>query len=298
MTKRKLALFVAMSGILASCVGRSPEAADEMIRVGSHRLEMHREGRGRPVVVIDAGLADGMDKLRPLSDRIARVTQVVTYNRAGYGRSEAGPLPRDAVREADELKAMLDAASVPAPYVLVGHSLGALNVQVFAARHPEAVAGIVLLDPPPLSFILGLEYRDLGAMAERMTAEWQAVADSAALSPRPEEAARAAFFGAIASEHREMFLGSARAAAAISTFGTKPLVVMAAGRPNPAFGPIADEYQMYWIDQSRTLAAKSTQGRFVLADSSSHYLYVDAPDLVEKSILSLVLEARVPRGTR
>ena len=81
----------------------------------------------------------------------------------------------------------------------------------------------------------GKEYGDLGAMAERMTAEWQAIADSAAKSSRcPETKRESAFFRMIASEHREMFGETARLVGGISTFGDIPLVVMAAGKPNPA----------------------------------------------------------------
>ena len=65
----------------------------------------------------------------------------------------------------------------------------------------------------------------------------------------------------IASEHRELFGKSARLVSAISTFGDKPLLVIAAGRPNPAFGDVAEEYQRYWIEQSRALSLKSASGR-------------------------------------
>jgi pimeloyl-ACP methyl ester carboxylesterase len=263
-----------------------------MISIGSHRLQIHSEGKGTPAVVIDAGLADQFEKLRPLQERIARTTRVITYNRAGYGQSEPGPLPRHGGREAEELKALLEQASVPGPYVLVGHSLGALNVQVFASKYPDAVAGMVLLDPPPRSFILGQEYGDLGVIADKMTAEWQAIADSAAQSADIQEKAKSAFFRMIASEHREMFGETARLVAAISTFGDMPLVVLAAGKPNPAFGDVAAPFQRYWVEQSRTLADKSKQGQFILAEEASHFLYLDAPELVAESILSVILEAR------
>jgi len=253
---------------------------------------MHLEGKGAPPVVIDAGITDQLDKLRPLQERIAQVTQVITYNRAGYGQSEPGPLPRHSGREAEELKALLEKASVPGPYVLVGHSLGALNVQVFASKYPEDVAGMVLLDPPPLSFLLGQEYKDLIGMAERMTAEWQAIADSTAKSTDAQEQARSSFFQMIASEHREMFGETARMVDAVSTFGGMPLVVLAAGKPNPAFGEVAEEYQRYWVGQSRALASKSTNGKFILAEGASHYLYLDVPELVAQNILSVVNEVR------
>ena len=284
---RKLAILFATGAILASCVREGSQPSDQMISIGSHRLQIRREGKGVPAVVIDAGIADQLDKLRPLQDRIARVTQVITYNRAGYGQSEPGPLPRDGAREAEELKVLLEQAFVPGPYVLVGHSLGALNVMVFASKYPKDVAGMVLLDPPPLSFALGKEYRDLGAMAQRMTAEWQAIADSASKSVDAQDRARSAFFLMIASEHRGMG-ETARLVDAISTFGDMPLIVVAAGKPNPAFGPIAEEFQRYWAEQSRALTGKSTKGKFILAEESSHFLYLDVPELVEESILSVV----------
>jgi len=262
--------------------------------VGLHRLEVRIAGRGSPAVVIDSGLGDTLDRLIPLQDRLAEATAVVTYNRAGYGSSEAGPLPRDSGREAEELKALLEGAGVAGPFVLVGHSLGGLNVQVFASRYPEDVAGIVLLDPPPLSFIRGEEYPGLVEMAERMTAEWQAIADSNARSSTPQEQTRAKFFEMIASEHREMFTESARMVSAISSFGDTPMLVMAAGRPNPAFGRIAGEYQEYWIRQSRMLTKRSPSATFVLAEDSSHHLYEDAPNLVVDGILSVVSKARTP----
>ena len=289
---RNLAALLGACLTLGVCVRESHALSDRMVDIGSHRLQIHQEGDGAPAVVIDAGLADQLEKLKPLQERLAGVTLVVTYNRAGYGQSEPGPLPRDGGREAEELKALLEKASIPEPYVLVGHSLGALNVQMFAARHPKAVAGMVLLDPPPLSFILGQEWEGLRGMAERMTTEWQAIADSAPRSTDAQEKAKATFFRMIASEHREMFGQTARLVSAVATFGDKPLVVIASGKPNPAFGEAAEKFQQYWIEQNRALSGKSTHGKFILAHGSSHFLYVDVPELVAESVLSIVQEAR------
>jgi len=253
---------------------------------------MHLAGKGVPSVVLDAGITDQLDKLRPLQERIAQVTQVISYNRAGYGQSEPGPLPRHSGREAEELKALLEKASVPAPYLLVGHSLGGLNMQVFASKYPDDVAGMVLLDPPPLSFLQGQDFKDLRVMAEKMTAEWQSIADSSAKSTAAREKAKSFFFQMIASEHREMFGESARMVDAVSTFGDIPLVVLAAGKPNPAFGEVAEEYQRYWIEQSRALTKKSKKGKFILVEEATHYLYLDAPEIVAQNILSVVYQVR------
>jgi hypothetical protein len=68
--------------------------------------------------------------------------------------------------------------------------------------------------------------------------------------------------------------------------------VIASGKPNPAFGEAAEKFQQYWIEQNRALSGKSTHGKFILAHGSSHFLYVDVPELVAESVLSIVQEAR------
>jgi pimeloyl-ACP methyl ester carboxylesterase len=73
--------------------------------------------------------------------------RVVSYDRAGLGWSELGPMPRTADRIVDELHALLERASILPPYVLVGHSFGGLTMPLFAARFPDDVAGMVLVDP-------------------------------------------------------------------------------------------------------------------------------------------------------
>lgn len=85
-----------------------------------------------------------------------------------------------------------------------------------------------------------------------------------------------------------MFGESARLVADILSFGDTPLVVITAGKPNPRFGDGAEAYQRYWIEQSRALCQKSSSARFVLAGNSTHYLYLDVPDLVVEDILSVV----------
>jgi pimeloyl-ACP methyl ester carboxylesterase len=75
------------------------------------------------------------------------VTRTCAYDRAGFGRSEAGPLPRTASRIAGALDVLLTAADVPPPWVLVGHSYGGLVLRLLAARQRDKVAGMVLIEP-------------------------------------------------------------------------------------------------------------------------------------------------------
>jgi pimeloyl-ACP methyl ester carboxylesterase len=84
---------------------------------------------------------------------VAGVTRVCGYDRPDAPASHSDPTPiRTAQEVVDDLRALLAAAGEPGPYVLVGHSLGGLYVQLFAYRHPDEVAGLVLVDPTPEGF--------------------------------------------------------------------------------------------------------------------------------------------------
>jgi pimeloyl-ACP methyl ester carboxylesterase len=115
--------------------------------VAGRRLLLHRSGSGNPSVVLLPGAgAVGLDYLN-VQERAARLTTSVVYDRAGTGWSEDAELPRTAAEATSELRELLRAANVPAPYLLVGHSLGGLYARLYATRFPAEVAGLVLLDP-------------------------------------------------------------------------------------------------------------------------------------------------------
>jgi pimeloyl-ACP methyl ester carboxylesterase len=118
-----------------------------LVSVGTHRIHIRCDGDGAPAVIFDAALGGSSLSWSLVQPSIARVARACSYDRAGFGWSEAGPLPRTAGRIADELHALLRAASVPPPYVLVGHSYGGLVIRVFTARHPDEIAGLVLVEP-------------------------------------------------------------------------------------------------------------------------------------------------------
>ena len=221
---------------------------------------------------------------RTFQTQVAEITRVCTYDRAGYGSSEPGPLPRTSQRAAEELQQLLKKAHVEGPYVLVGHSLGGLNMQVFADRYPDLVAGLILLDPAPLPFISGQAFPDLYRMLEQQTAELQSTVEAMRQSKDTEAQAKVNYLEAVASENAELISESASQVAAIESFGDIPLIVIGSGKPNPAFGAEAKAFQQFWIEQNLKLAIKSTNGKFGLVPESSHYLHEDAPEVVLDAI--------------
>lgn len=105
-------------------------------------------GDGGPTVVLDAALAGTSLSWYAVQPEVAAFTRVASYDRAGFGWSEPTSAPRDVGILAEELFRALAAAELSPPYVLVGHSYGGWTALLLAARHPEAVAGLVLVDVP------------------------------------------------------------------------------------------------------------------------------------------------------
>lgn len=124
-----------------------PAAPGKRVRVGDVEWYIRVQGTGGPVVVIETGLSALSAEWWTIQDELAQTCTVITYDRAGYGWSDASPHPRTSGQIAAELRGLLDALGVPGPYVLVGHSQGGLYVQHFARAYPDQVAGVVLLDP-------------------------------------------------------------------------------------------------------------------------------------------------------
>jgi pimeloyl-ACP methyl ester carboxylesterase len=130
----------------ASAVARA--GAGNMIDVGGHRLYIECTGSGGPAVILQAGLGASSSSWAGIAPVVAATTTVCAYDRAGHGRSdEAGP--QDGIALATDLHTLLERAGVPGPYVLAAHSSGGPYVRAYAARYPDQLAGMVLLDSQP-----------------------------------------------------------------------------------------------------------------------------------------------------
>jgi pimeloyl-ACP methyl ester carboxylesterase len=110
------------------------------------RLNLYCTGHGSRTVVFDAGHQDWAPAWAVVQPEVALWTRACSYDRAGAGLSDAGPIPRTSVRIADELHAVLHKVGVPGPYIWVGHAFGGINVRTFAYRYMPEVAGLVLID--------------------------------------------------------------------------------------------------------------------------------------------------------
>jgi pimeloyl-ACP methyl ester carboxylesterase len=114
------------------------------------RLNLYCMGRGSPTVVFDSGWEDWAPAWAVVQPRVATWTRACSYDRAGAGFSDPGPMPRTSMRIADELHGALHNAGAAGPYILVGHAFGGDNVRAFADRYMPEVAGMVLVEADPM----------------------------------------------------------------------------------------------------------------------------------------------------
>jgi pimeloyl-ACP methyl ester carboxylesterase len=128
------------SDMLYSRPGQMASAAD------GARLSFYCLGTGSPTVVLESGWGDWAPAWSIVQPKIAQFTRVCSYDRAGSGFSDPGPLPRTSARIAGELHDALRAAGIAGPYVLVGHAFGGDHVRAFADLFMQDVAGMVLVE--------------------------------------------------------------------------------------------------------------------------------------------------------
>lgn len=141
---------------IREALDRRGVAPGRLVDVGGHRLHLRCAGSGTPTVLLESALGETGGYWGWISAAVSRDTTVCTYDRAGRGWSEPASGEQDGVAVATDLHTLLARATVPGPFVLVGHSSGAQYIRIFAGRYPEQVAGMVLLDGQPAEAFEGL----------------------------------------------------------------------------------------------------------------------------------------------
>jgi pimeloyl-ACP methyl ester carboxylesterase len=212
--------------------------------VGGHRLHLQCTGVGTPTVVLESGLGGNSALWTRIAGGTAATTRVCTYDRAGTGWSEDASRPQDSNAVAADLHELLAVSGESGPYVLVGHSTGGVYAMTFAAAHPEQVAGMVLLDSTsPRQFTIVPEYASQYPMMQRLYGIAPSLLRIGAGRVIP--GLSATDIPGVEGEQAEAFLSSPRSARAareevstfrrsfaqaqaLTTLGSKPLVVVSA----------------------------------------------------------------------
>ena len=238
---------------------------------------------GRPTVIFESGLGGDAGQWSDVIHALDGSVRACAYDRAGDGQSPAAAVGRTTADQVADLRALLAAAKVEPPYVLVGYSLGGWNVMVHADRHTADVMGAVMVDVRPPS----ASRRWLEALPPASATE------SEAIRMAREESTT---FDTDPSLNPEgLRLGdSAAEATRTAGFGAKPLVVLAAADTSaiaegfePALGRTLVDI---WWDGQAELASRSTAGRLVKVEHATHELPGEQPQAVADAILEVLAD--------
>ena len=231
------------------------------VAIGDRSLWLECTGEGSPTIVLESGLGGDHRTWDRVAPELSATARVCVYDRAGIADSDPAPGTRTAADAVDDLRALLDAAGIAPPYVLVGFSYGGIVTQLHASMYPDDVAGIVLIESNhPL---------EAAQFAEHLTPE-QVELDREMALGNPEGL--------------DVFAGMDEAAAA-GPLPDVPLVVVTAGISEgwpPGWD--AEALDALRAAQQADLATFTSQGTQVIAESSRHHVPSEEPATIVRAI--------------
>jgi pimeloyl-ACP methyl ester carboxylesterase len=232
-----------------------------------------------PTVVFEGGLADDARGWHGVMSRLASTDRGCAYDRAGTGRSEPAPAPRTTEDQVEDLAKLLKAADIRQPIILVAWSLGGWNAMVYADRHPDDVAGLVLIDVrPPTASARWLA--DLPA---------ETAGESEALAGNRDEFTTFELDPSLNPEGLDLRASSAQAAAA--KYGGRPVTFLWAKNTADAWEGLEPELaarlDRVLLDMRAEMEVQVAGATSIVVDAS-HDIAVDNPDAVIEAIRSLL----------
>ncbi|WP_104655786.1 alpha/beta fold hydrolase [Ralstonia insidiosa] len=276
-------------------------APGQRVLIGDRHLHLYCTGQGAPTLVLEAGMAGWSQDWAWVQDGLAAGGRVCSYDRAGYGWSDAAPAPRLGMQAVDDLRRALLAAGEAPPWLLAGHSMGGLLVGMHARAYPADVAGLAFIDavgrdyaaqfPPdryarfrkdlgrllalsdtlaPLG-VLRLVNQPASLIAQRLPDAQRASAVDWSFSARHYRTLRDenAGFDAVLEQAR-----------ALPALPPVPTVVLSSAVMRDFPAGLEDEtMHSAWQGNQQSIAREAGVSPEVLA-GSGHYLHVDQPDRV------------------
>lgn len=271
--------------LLSAPVAAAPFDAPVTLEDG-RVINLWCDGRRGPVIIFDSGWSADSRAWTRVMAQLSGKYRVCAQDRAGQGKSSPGPMPRDGEAVARDLHAALTRGSVPKPWVLVGHSLGGLNMRHFVRLFPEDVAGLVLVDPTtptgPGAFG-GQIHRAKGCVESLQTGVIPPDRPELARCKGEDKEKALAKWEARLSEVRSIGKSTSEGLKAQGPGSlTIPLIVLRPGDPSKL--PPGTQF----IDPQANL---STKGEARLIAGSGHMMMFDRPDAIVTAVKDVLAAA-------
>jgi pimeloyl-ACP methyl ester carboxylesterase len=259
----------------------STPKTEKMIDVGGRKLDCCVYGSGSPAVVLASGLDAPQAYWNSVVPDLAAKTTVVTYDRAGVGKSEIGALPAHGEQSAKDLRVLLDKLGVPGPYILVGHSYGGMVARLFASIYPTAMGGLILEETQHEDVLREMRKivkgKDLEVYEQLMSGMFRTPEN-----PKTE------------TDYRETTKEQLRK--------SKPLpqipyvILVSAGRAKAMKPPFSDEavegFEKMDAALNEKLAALIPGGRQVVVEGTGHDIHMEKPEVLIAPVVEMINKLR------
>lgn len=274
--------------LMASPATPKSSIPGRLVDIGGHRLHIYCVGEGVPSIIFDSGVGGFSLEWSRVQNVLARRTRVCSYDRAGYGWSDLGPLPRTSERITRELHTLLERAGVAGPYIIAGHSFGGYNAQLFARNYPDQTAGLVLIDSSHPEQIERLPGPEPGTVKRVRPGSNSYVVSWFFPHPNfPDENALMAQRIMQSWQHKmtwreemTVFSVSAKQVKASRPMPEVPVLVLTRGR---SFWPgysNGDETERVWMELQDELSQLGANPVHLIAERSGHVIHLDQPGIV------------------
>ncbi|MEK6756903.1 MAG: alpha/beta hydrolase [Bacteroidota bacterium] len=327
-----LLLLRALNLILALRWYNSPRPPGAVVSVQGKRFYYRLAGTGDPTVIIEPALATPSVEWWSIQEELSKTTRVLTYDRAGYGWSDFTPRARTSGTIALELSALLASLGIEGPLILVGHSQGGLYVNHFARLFPEKVAGAVFLDPLSprdnrfKKELAPLIYKNSGVDKSRGLKMYNVLCMTGILrllKPLIIKAPPFRYYNNVPSERIKILwqnllfpklYKTALSEYRIAQKDGQVELLTAAGQLPPVpvrilyhspkvmvdeimeYGGIkrdeAEKVEALWEELVREYLTLSPKSEWITAEGSGHFIHLQSPDLVVRTVLDVIGELR------
>lgn len=283
--------------------------------VNGHKMRIDCTGSGSPTLILDAGLGNDGLIWGKVQSELSKTTRVCSYDRAGFGWSDATSGPQDANHISDQLHGLLQQAAITGPIVLMGHSIAGLYIRAYASRYPHQVAGLIFVDgSTPLQQDRGpadlRAYENKTAKTEylllRLTVPLGLLRDLGQCSQAPQGLPTGSgrmlaedncepHMAAVINE-MDNFRQSGNETLHTGPYGDLPVLIFSQDpngpRPSQVSANIWRELSLVWNEMQEDLKHLSTRSERIIAKGSSHYVQLDRADLLNREVPIFIEQIR------